>query len=560
MSLRRGLLLIAALSLLFLLANRAAYKGFFSDDDLDNLVQTRGAEASFFAAQLASPQLSAWNFRPVGHSFYKALGATAGLHFPPYIAALHLLHLLNAVLVWLLLRRLGAGPLAAAAGAAFFAFHMACFDAYWKPMFVFDVACATFLLLALLAYLHGRWLLALIPFWLAYKTKETAIALPAFLFLYEWLLGSRQWKRLLPFLAMSLNFGLQAVFANRGAETPYTLRFTPAAVWTTLSFYSSRVLLIPYAGLLLIPAAWLSRDRRIRFGVAAAAVLLGPLWFLPGRLFAVYLYVPLIGLAVAFAFAAERLKPACIAAFFLLWIPANYLLLRQHRGVALAAAEENRAYVTQAGQALAAHPDWRDIVYDGAPASLQPWGVRAAFAWFRPGSEMRVQSADSPEGRAMLAAPEVQTASWNPARRRLNFQARLPGSPEPAYADISAGNPAWLFLQGWHSVEAGYRWMHPEASLRLHRPASAREFEVRINFGPIQFKDQGQIALEVLLDGRSLGVRYYRQEGWHAQRWPLPPGPAGPARITLRTLQPYRPSNGDPRPLGAAIAALGFVE
>src|SRR5512144_1677041 len=108
MPFRRGILLTAVLALLFLLANRAAYKGYFSDDDLDNILQTRGAELTLFASSLTSPMLSEWNFRPVGHFYYKALGAAAGLRFPPYLAVLHLLHLLNALLVWQVLRKLGA--------------------------------------------------------------------------------------------------------------------------------------------------------------------------------------------------------------------------------------------------------------------------------------------------------------------------------------------------------------------------------------------------------------------------------------------------------------------
>jgi hypothetical protein len=560
MSVRRGILLAAVLSALFLLANRAAYKGYFSGDDLDNILQTRGAGLSAFGSTLVSPKLSLWNFRPVGHFYYKALGGAAGLRFAPYLAVLHLLHLLNVLLLWRVLRRLGASELASGAGAALFAFHMACFDAYWKPMFIFDVACAFFLLAALLLYLEGRWLLALIPYWLAYKSKEPAIALPALLLLYEWLLGGRRWRRVLPFASIALSFGLQAILANRGPETDYTLRFTPRAVWTTLSFYSSQILLAPLAGLLLIPAACLAREPRIRFGLAAVAVLLGPMWFLPGRLFAVYLYVPLIGLAIAAAFTFERLSPRWVAAFFLVWIPVNYMVLRRQRGAALAAAQEARPYVEQVQAVLAAHPDWNSVVYDGAPPSLERWGVRAAFQLARAGGQLQVEPLDSAEGRALLAQPAVQTAAWNRAQRHIHWQARVPGAPPPAFIDMAQGNPAWLFGPGWFGAETGYRWMEGEARATLARPARASEFVLRINFGPVQFRDQGVVEMEVLLDGHSLGTRNYTEQGWHERRWPLPAGPAGAVEVTLRSLHPYRPSNGDPRLLGAAVAAFGFVD
>ena len=99
-----------------------------------------------------------------------------------------------------------------------------------------------------------------------------AIALPAFLFLYEWLLGEKRYRRVVPFAVIALSFGLQALLGNRGQQTDYTLRFTPSALWTTLSFYSTKLVLAPYGGLLLIPAAWFARDRRIRFGDEAGEV------------------------------------------------------------------------------------------------------------------------------------------------------------------------------------------------------------------------------------------------------------------------------------------------
>ncbi len=559
MSLRRGLLLFAAMVLLFLLANRAAYKGYFSDDDLDNLVQTRGATSAQFAQGLVTPKLSEWNFRPVGHFYYKALGAAAGLNFRPYVFVLHALHIFNVWLVWLLLRRLGAEWTAATAGAAFFAFHMACFDAYWKPMFVFDVLCTAFLLATLLLYLRGHWLLALIPYWLAYKSKEPAIALPAVLLLYEFLLGERRWKRVLPYAAIAVSFGLQALFVNRGPVNNYSLVFTPQALWTTFSFYCSQILLIPYAGVLLIPLAFLVKDKRVRFGLASIALLLGPMWFLPGRLFAVYLYIPLIGAAIAFCFASERWKPAWIAGFFVLWIPFNYMLLRQNRGVTLAAAVEDRAFVESAGILMNSQPALREIVYDGAPAAMNPWGVQAAFAWHQPDPALRVSSLDSPEAKQLLSKQNLAVVSWDGARRRLLIRTRKPGEPDPPLIDMADGNIAWLFGDGWFPLTQGYRWMGPQATARLSRPADAREFVVRINFGPIQFKDQGRVELEVLLNGQSLGTREYKEQGWHVRSWSLPPSAPGPVEVTLRSLRPYHPSNGDPRTLGAAVVLFGFV-
>ena len=87
----------------------------------------------------------------MGHYYFHAVEELAGLKFPPYVAVLHALHLLNVWLLWLVMRRLGAAPFAAAAACLFFGLHMALFDDVWKPMYVFDVLCATFCLLSLWA-------------------------------------------------------------------------------------------------------------------------------------------------------------------------------------------------------------------------------------------------------------------------------------------------------------------------------------------------------------------------------------------------------------------------
>lgn len=175
-------LLLAAL---FLVVNRGAYKGYFQDDDLNNLSWTPRIPAANYLKAVLNPRFSPDNFRPVGHFYFHAAERFFGLNFPKYVLVIHVVHLFNVWLVWLLARRLGAAPLAAAAGCAFFAFHMALFDAVWKPMYVFDVLCAMFCLLSLLLYARQRWILSFLSFWLAYKAKELAVMLPLILLCYE---------------------------------------------------------------------------------------------------------------------------------------------------------------------------------------------------------------------------------------------------------------------------------------------------------------------------------------------------------------------------------------
>ena len=128
-----------------------------------------------------NPVYNARNFRPVGHLYFRIMSRAVGLDFPDYLLPLHLLHLLNVWLLWMVLRSLGASPFAAGAGALFFAFNMAVFDVYWKPMYAFDLFCAAFCLLSLLFWIKRRWVLSFLAFWLAYKSKELAVMLPAVL-------------------------------------------------------------------------------------------------------------------------------------------------------------------------------------------------------------------------------------------------------------------------------------------------------------------------------------------------------------------------------------------
>src|SRR5260370_710708 len=184
----------------------------------------------FYLKSFISPRVAANNFRPVGHCYYHLMDRNFGLDFPKYLIPLHLAHLLNIWLLWIVARRLGLGALAASAGAFFFGFPPALFGALWEPMYFFDVFCTTLCL-------------------------------------------------------------------------------------------SHLLFLLTVAGLGLIALPFLIRDRRLWFGLAAMFLFLLPLLLLPGRLYAVYCYLPLTGLAIALATIANDRYRIVIAVLFLVWIP-----------------------------------------------------------------------------------------------------------------------------------------------------------------------------------------------------------------------------------------------
>lgn len=415
MSRRTGLILFLLFAAAFLVVNRGAYRGYFQDDEIDNLSWTPHLPASDYLEAVLTPRFFPNNFRPVGHFYFRETEHFCGLDFPRYVAVIHVLHLLNVWLIWLLARRLGARPWPAAAACLFFGFHMALFDALWKPMYVLNVLCATFCLLSLLCYARGRWVLAFASFWLAYKAKELAVMLPVVLACYEIGFGQRRWKPLVPFFAASLSFGLQGLLLNPNRDNDYTFRFTLAALAKTGRFYAERIFLVPYLGLALPLAAWVAANRRTFFGLAMMGLFFFPLLFLPGRLFAAYCYVPFIGLAVALAGICETARPAFVALFLALWLPQDLHVLRVERRETLARDTQVRAWMTALGTFAKYGPPVEAFVFSGAPAGFERWGVEGALKYFYKRGDLRIYADGEPAATQALASSRVAIMTWDGA-------------------------------------------------------------------------------------------------------------------------------------------------
>jgi hypothetical protein len=344
------------------------------------------------------------------------------------VAVIHALHLLNVWLLWLLIRRLGATVPAAALACLFFGLHMALFDNFWKPMYVFDILCAAFCLLSLLAWTHSprthslwthsQCLASFIAFWLAYKSKELAVMLPLVLAAYEVFYGRRRWKPLVPFFLVSLSFGVQSILMNPNRDNDYTFRFTAAALAKTSVFYAGRLFLIPYLG---FAALLLARYKRAWFGLAMMGLFFLPMLFLPGRIFSAYCYLPFTGLAIAMAGAAEAASPAALALFLLLWAPMDVRELRCRRSDTLARDNEVRLWMAAAGRFAESHPKADAFVFSGAPAGFQRWGVEGALKYFYGRNDLVIRYIDDPDAPAIRAARRTAMLTWDAARRRLDI-------------------------------------------------------------------------------------------------------------------------------------------
>jgi hypothetical protein len=558
MSKRTGVVCFLLLAALFLVVNRGAYKGFFTDDDFDNLSWTRTAGPAEFVQGLLTPRYQPNNFRPVGHFFYHAEQSLFGYDFRKYVAALHFLHLLNVWLVWLLIRKLGARPLPAAAACLFFALHMGFFDAVWKPAYIFDVLCATFCLLSILSYVHGRWILSFLCFWLAYKAKEPAVMLPFVLAGYELWFGKQKWKPLIPFFVVAFSFGLQGLLLNPNHDNQYTFHFTIEALAETASYYAGRVFLVPYLGFALAAAIWLVRNPRVRLGLAATVLFFVPVLFLPGRIETAYCYLPFAVLAVAIAGIAEATNVIAVAVFFVLWAPLELHALRTQRAEKLARDNDARAWVTAWDRYAQSNAAPGEVIYSGAPEGFGSWGIVGAIKCSYLQSPPNIQEAEVPELAAEGGRMRIAFASWNSSLHKLDIVEHAPQTADAAYIDTTSSTPVWQLEKGWYGAETGFRWIAPDATARLERPEAATKFQLRALINAALLDKVGPVTVHVAIGEHELETRRLTQAGWEMLEWPLAAGAAGTTRITIHTEPPFRPS-GDPRTLGIAVGAFGFA-
>jgi hypothetical protein len=552
-------LLLVIVATFFLIGNRGAYKGYFGDDEFDNLALTRAIGPGEAVAGLLSPRYYENNFRPVGHVFYRVLARIAGLRFPPYIAALHFLHLVNVALLWLILRRLGLPFWALAVALVFFGFHMAVFDVYWRPEYVYDLLCGTFCLLALLVWLHDQWILSLLFLWLAYRSKEIAVMFPVALAAYELLLGKRRWLRLAPSFAISLWFGVQGLLVATHLQSAYSMHYQPADLAKSLLFYASRIFLWPSMGGLLLLAvpilvALLTRDGILSFGLITFVALLTPMLLLSERLSGAYLYVPLIGFAVAVGAMAARPRAAlAVAAALLLWIPWNYVDLRRLRREALSQVDDRRRYVATLADLVHSNPQLRSFLYFDGP--FLESGALGAIRWLQPGVEILVAREDGPDRSKIIEQSELAVLYWNRTDHRLEPVLRTPATPDATYLQIGSHLPVWQLGDGWFPNEGAFRWTRPRATARLLRPANAAEFELTVNIGQQYLERIHRSHVEVLVNDQKIGATDFDRLGYQTVRWKLAPAPAGSTEVTFETSPPYTAAD----PLGSAIVAFGFL-
>ncbi len=506
------------------------------------------------------PKVFSNNFRPVGAAFLLGMGRSFGLWFPPYVAALQILHILNgALLVWLM-RRLNVPMLAACAGAAFFVVHMALFSVFWEPMYVYDLLCGSLCLLSLIAYVDGRWIVSFLLFWIAYRAKENAIMLPAAFAAYELFLGGRRWKRLAPSFALAATLGVQALVNNAGRDSDYTLRFDPASLWQCLTFYSGQLLLVPFAGFAILLLPFLARDRRGWFGTAAFGVLMIPMLLLPGRLSSAYLYVPLIGIAISMGVLAALYPRVVVAALLLLWIPWNFVNMRRLRNTEMARADSARVYVANVIKAAQKYPGINEYLYHDIP--MAGYGIRGTVGMVRPGrGEAKTLAVEDHTAPSAFASQPTILLDWTPTPTpgSVVTLVHTADTPDLGFIKMDRATPLWQLERGWYLDGRGpYRWMQPSAGVRLARPQNARQFVITVNASGVFLDYVHRSHLRVSIDGRLIGQADFDRPGVAVLHWNIDPAPSGTAYVNLEAQPGFR-VNPQSDLLGLSVGDFGFT-
>jgi len=548
-----------AAAVLFFFANRGAYKGYFSDDDLDNLGWPTTVGNDVYVQGLLAIKFEGWNFRPVGSLYYRWLYRFFHLYFPPYVIAVQLLHGLNVALLYFLLRRLGSSPPAAGAGALFYSFHVAVMEIYWKPMYIFDLLCATFCLITLLLYVRGHWVAALLTFWLAYKSKEIAIMVPIVLLAFEWLLGDRKWKRLVPYFLISLVFGIQALLWNRTVDqrNPYALHFDPGMLWDTIAFYWSALFFSVYAIVVIAALLIWFRDRLLYFALIATIALLVPMLALHQRLAAVYWYVPMLGVAVAVAAIAARTPRWAVALFFLLWLPWNFIKLREQRPAIIAEGGRDRALVAALEQYARTIPTVKAVVYENVPNEIKSWGMQGAV-WHTFGPGVLAGWAGAPDAPSLMQKVPMVLIRFQAPPLHVEGLFRDHDGPQ-SYVHFGGVVVESQFGAGWYDQGSRLRWTAPRAECDFYRSPDATEFEIAATVPSYSLNREGPARVTVLENGESLGMQILNNSQGQHLTWKLNRGEAGDKHITILS-QPVRHGGpDDDRDLGIAVWEIGYT-
>ncbi len=316
------LLFIFIAAIYFYALTYRAFGFFFDRDDIHNLSWGHIISPFEFIRDTLNiaNMATIHTYRPVGALFYNLCYQAFGLNFASFHLARTALHLVNASLVFLLIRSFVKDGFPTFSGALFFTFHVAAIAAYWQFSSIFDVLCATFMFLSFLFYIRAEkvrsfWMLAsFFTFFLACRTKEMAFMQPIILLFYEAykaqsgnskIVSIQNAKKLLPFFFLALLLGTPKIYAGFSVEkqNPYALEFS--SFIDGVKFYGNSLfrrettsLLGPCIAILLGGVALILRNRTLQFAYAYVLISIMPVLLLTNHRHGFYGYIPLFGVSL----------------------------------------------------------------------------------------------------------------------------------------------------------------------------------------------------------------------------------------------------------------------
>ncbi|MEZ5354454.1 MAG: hypothetical protein R2762_17595 [Bryobacteraceae bacterium] len=253
-----------------------------------------------------------YNDRPAGAVFIKVLYQWLGLNPAAHHGILLGLHVWNAVLVFLLARRWTNGTAAAFGAAVVFGNWAASITAFTWLAAIFDLLGCTLVLGSVLAYMHPGWrwrVASAVLFFIALRTKEFAIVVPAILALWE--VSRNGWGDALPILRrLALSIAIAAIVGAKylwlvthgdvlKPGDVYTPVFTMAVFADCLGQYLRLLLGLASGGAGAIAAVLMAaavaaarRQWTVVVALSSFVLLLLPVLFLPKRISPLYLYAP----------------------------------------------------------------------------------------------------------------------------------------------------------------------------------------------------------------------------------------------------------------------------
>jgi hypothetical protein len=317
---------------------------FYTGDDINNLYVYLNTSVS----ALVKGNIFFWTpyYRPFGGMVYRSLYALYGFNpYPIYVVFFAAL-LLNLLLAYLVLSRLGGSREIGAIATLLFSFHGKFEYLYYNAGSMYDAFCFLFYFLTLLIYLRARLQGRLLGVWetlgflacfiCSLNSKEMAATLPVMLLLYELIFHPPDFRSLRALWRWTIRearmalLGAFCVLIYLPAKLgPEGLTSSPAYVphynWsrylTDTSLYLADLLyrsgplsVTPLKPLgvgcvfaALIGVALWMRSRPVWFGLLFFVIALLPVSFVEPRLGFV-LYLPLAGLALYAAVCLVRIK------------------------------------------------------------------------------------------------------------------------------------------------------------------------------------------------------------------------------------------------------------